>query len=215
VHDLLADQGAVAVVAVAADPCDARDLREAGPGCVGDPDGAADGAAVGAAGFCPAGCAACAAGLDGVEAGALKGRRVSLDEQEVVSLAAAVLFFSRDVLRGPGAGVGAVMVMPSLEGCDLGPPWRLVPDDTVLVERRVLTRCGILGYPFPVAAVASWLSLKTDAIMLRDKPKDAYDVVWLIDALGPGRTAGRIAASPLLRLRHKHESDHSEIEVYT
>jgi hypothetical protein len=45
----------------------------------------------------------------------------------------------------------------------------LVPDDTVLVERRVLTRCGILGYPFPVAAVASWLSLKTDAIMLRDK----------------------------------------------
>ncbi|CAN5876938.1 hypothetical protein BH20ACT7_BH20ACT7_16070 [soil metagenome] len=34
-------------------------------------------------------------------------------------------------------------------------------------------------------AGTSWLCLKADAIMRRDKPKDAYDVVWLINALGP------------------------------
>jgi hypothetical protein len=74
----------------------------------------------------------------------------------------------------------------------------LVPYDTVLVERRVPTSRGMLGYEFPVAGLASWLSLKTDAIMRRDKPKDAYDVVWLIDALGPEEAAKRVAMSPLL-----------------
>lgn len=74
----------------------------------------------------------------------------------------------------------------------------LVPADTVLVERRVLTSRGMLGYEFPVAGPASWLCLKADAIMRRDKPKDAYDVVWLIDALGPAEAAVRISESPLL-----------------
>ncbi|MCL2583814.1 MAG: nucleotidyl transferase AbiEii/AbiGii toxin family protein [Streptosporangiales bacterium] len=74
----------------------------------------------------------------------------------------------------------------------------LVPSDTVTVERRVGTSRGMLGYEFPVAGPASWLSLKTDAIMRRDKPKDAYDVVWLLNALGPDEVAKRIAESPLL-----------------
>jgi hypothetical protein len=56
----------------------------------------------------------------------------------------------------------------------------------------------MLSYEFPVAGMASWLCLKADAIMRRDKPKDAYDVVWLIDALGPDHAADIIAASPLL-----------------
>lgn len=43
----------------------------------------------------------------------------------------------------------------------------------------------MLGYEFPIAGLAPWLCLKADAIMRRDKPKDAYDVVWLLDALGP------------------------------
>ena len=47
-------------------------------------------------------------------------------------------------------------------------------------------------------AVDTWLCLKADAIMRRDKPKDAYDVVWLIDALGPAEAAARISESPLL-----------------
>lgn len=74
----------------------------------------------------------------------------------------------------------------------------LVPLDTMTVERRVSTSRGMLGYEFPVAGPASWLSLKADAIMRRDKPKDAYDVVWLLNALGPDAVAKRIAESPLL-----------------
>jgi hypothetical protein len=74
----------------------------------------------------------------------------------------------------------------------------LVPDDTVTVQRRVETRQGMLTYEFPVAGMASWLCLKADAIMRRAKPKDAYDVVWLIDALGPDLAADKIAASPVL-----------------
>jgi hypothetical protein len=68
----------------------------------------------------------------------------------------------------------------------------------VHVERRVMTSDGMLGYEFPVAGLASWLSLKADAIMRRRKPKDAYDVVWLLDALGPTAAAGLTGGSPLL-----------------
>lgn len=74
----------------------------------------------------------------------------------------------------------------------------LVPQDTEVVERRVETSRGMLGYEFPVAGLASWLCLKADAIMRRDKPKDAYDVVWLINAIGPVQAARRIAESALL-----------------
>lgn len=74
----------------------------------------------------------------------------------------------------------------------------LVPRDTVYVERRVMTSDGMLAYEFPVAGLAAWLCLKTDAIMRRRKPKDAYDVVWLLNALGPEEAAARISDSPLL-----------------
>ncbi len=75
---------------------------------------------------------------------------------------------------------------------------RLVPADTVIVERSVETSRGVLRYEFPVAGLTSWLCLKADAIMRRDKPKDAYDVVWVITALGPEAAAALVAASPLL-----------------
>lgn len=81
----------------------------------------------------------------------------------------------------------------------------LVPEDTITVQRRVETRHGMLAYEFPVAGIASWLCLKADAIMRRDKAKDAYDVVWLTDALGPDQAAGKIAASPLLAGRSSAE----------
>jgi len=74
----------------------------------------------------------------------------------------------------------------------------LVPDDTVVVSRRVETAGGGLTYEFPVAGLTSWLCLKTDAIMRRDKPKDAYDVVWVLDALGPESACEMVATSPLL-----------------
>lgn len=73
----------------------------------------------------------------------------------------------------------------------------LVTDDTIIVERVVETSRGRLRYEFPVAGVASWLCLKSDAIMRRDKPKDAYDIVWLIVGLDPAVVAERVRASPL------------------
>ena len=57
---------------------------------------------------------------------------------------------------------------------------------------------GGLTYEFPVAGLASWLCLKSDAIMRREKFKDAYDVVWVFDALGPDAASEMVAASPLL-----------------
>jgi len=74
----------------------------------------------------------------------------------------------------------------------------LVAPDTVTIERTVDTIRGRLLYEFPVAGIASWLCLKADAIMRRDKPKDAYDVVWLISALGPQAAAQQVLSSPLL-----------------
>ncbi len=74
----------------------------------------------------------------------------------------------------------------------------LVPDDTVTILRRVETTSGGLTYEFPVAGLASWLCLKSDAIMRREKFKDAYDVVWVFDALGPDAASEMVAASPLL-----------------
>lgn len=41
--------------------------------------------------------------------------------------------------------------------------------------------------------------------MRRDKPKDAYDVVWLLDALGPGQASELIATSPLLTGEYANE----------
>lgn len=73
----------------------------------------------------------------------------------------------------------------------------LVVDDTVMVDRMVETSEGRLRFEFPVSGVASWLCLKSDAIMRRAKSKDSYDVVWLIAGLGPGEAAGRVRDSRL------------------
>ncbi|MFZ2056043.1 MAG: hypothetical protein WAV54_01355 [Acidimicrobiales bacterium] len=81
-------------------------------------------------------------------------------------------------------------------GLQLG---HLVPRDTITINRRVRTASGDVTYPFPVADVTSWLCLKSDAIVLRDKAKDAFDVTWVIDGIGPEMVAARIAASSLLR----------------
>jgi hypothetical protein len=89
---------------------------------------------------------------------------------------------------GPGREITALAI-------GLG---HLVPVDTVFIPRRVEASGGSLTYEFPVAGLASWLCLKSDAIMRRNKPKDAYDMVWLIDALGPEVAAEQIATSPLL-----------------
>jgi len=74
----------------------------------------------------------------------------------------------------------------------------LVPQDTITIDRRVESAEGELTFEFPVAGLASWLCLKSDALMRRNKPKDAYDIVWTLDALGPDEASARVAGSPLL-----------------
>ena len=89
---------------------------------------------------------------------------------------------------GPGGEITALAVGSG----------HLVPDDTITISRRVETASGGLTYQFPVAGLTSWLCLKSDAIMRRDKFKDAYDVVWVLNALGPDAASEMVAASPLL-----------------
>lgn len=74
----------------------------------------------------------------------------------------------------------------------------LVAHDTVSINRRVESAEGELTFDFPVAGLASWLCLKSDALMRRNKPKDAYDIVWTLDALGTDDAGSRVADSPLL-----------------
>lgn len=89
---------------------------------------------------------------------------------------------------GPNNEISALAI-----GCG-----HLVPPDTILVPRRVETSRGGITFDFPVSGLTSWLCMKSDAIMLRDKPKDSYDVVWTIAALGPEQAAAMVAGSSLL-----------------
>lgn len=74
----------------------------------------------------------------------------------------------------------------------------LVHMDRTAVERDVQTRDGRFpNFRFPIAGVASWLALKADAIARRDEAKDAYDVVWLLQCLGPEKAAEMVSTSPL------------------
>jgi hypothetical protein len=87
----LADQRAVGVVAVAADPGDPADVREVDAPRVGAPEGAADDPAVGTVQLRVVRLER-ALFLDGVEGGPLEGWLVPFHEQEVVRFPVAVLF---------------------------------------------------------------------------------------------------------------------------
>lgn len=67
------------------------------------------------------------------------------------------------------------------------------------------TRGPLPDYTLPVAGLASWLALKTDAIGVRDRTKDAYDVVWLLRCLGVEEAARRVMASPLWDSEHAEQ----------
>lgn len=88
-------------------------------------------------------------------------------------------------------------------GLDFG---HLVHIDRAKVARTVETRDGTLpDFAFPIAGIASWLALKVDALDKRDKSKDAYDVVWLLECLGPREAAQRTDASALWTSAHRDD----------
>jgi len=100
----------------------------------------------------------------------------------------------------PAARVNAELNLGPITACaiDYG---HLVPLDTERLTKRVRAIDGEMDFTFPVAGVTSWLCLKSAAITNRRAPKDAYDIVWLLNALNPGDVAGRIADSEVARQR--------------
>ena len=72
--------------------------------------------------------------------------------------------------------------------------------DLIQVEREVLLLSGaVTSVRFNVANLAPFVALKADAHLDRDKPKDAYDLVYVIRWWPDGveRAAGAVAASPV------------------
>ena len=71
----------------------------------------------------------------------------------------------------------------------------LITDDFVAVAREVELPNGMgkQTMDLNVTGIAAFLAAKADALRQRDKPKDAYDVVWLLEAW-PGGPSGAAAA---------------------
>jgi hypothetical protein len=75
-----------------------------------------------------------------------------------------------------------------------------ISDDIRLVEREVdlPDGAGRISYQFGVTGLTGFLVAKTGALAERDKPKDAYDIVWLLEAWpgGPKQAARTVRDSP-------------------
>ena len=59
--------------------------------------------------------------------------------------------------------------------------------DAQIVERDVALpdSAGIVRQSFRVTGIVGFLVAKVRALVGRDKPKDAYDIVWLLEAWPP------------------------------
>lgn len=72
---------------------------------------------------------------------------------------------------------------------------RLLVADVERVVRRVALPAGKgeIEFTFNVTGPIAFLVAKTDALIHRDKPKDAYDIVWLIENWPDGPSAAAAA----------------------
>jgi hypothetical protein len=77
---------------------------------------------------------------------------------------------------------------------------QVIGDDVVVVSREVVLPGdgGRTAFDFRVTGVLGFLVAKVGALVGRDKPKDAYDIVWLVENVegGPAAAAAAITASP-------------------
>ncbi len=75
-----------------------------------------------------------------------------------------------------------------------------ISDDIRVIEREVdlPDAAGRISYQFRVTGLTGFLVAKTGALTERDKPKDAYDIVWLLEAWpgGPRQAAQAVRDSP-------------------
>jgi Nucleotidyl transferase AbiEii toxin, Type IV TA system len=80
----------------------------------------------------------------------------------------------------------------------------LISRDVVVVTREVELPAGMgkQTMELRVTGVAAFLAAKADALRQRDKPKDAYDVVWLLEAWpdGPSGAAAAVCTSSVFGL---------------
>lgn len=76
----------------------------------------------------------------------------------------------------------------------------VIGDDVVVVAREIdlPDGGGRMTFDFRVTGVLGFLVAKSGALVGRDKPKDAYDIVWLVENFegGPQGVAVAIATSP-------------------
>jgi hypothetical protein len=79
----------------------------------------------------------------------------------------------------------------------------LLTTDVEVVTRRVTLpgNKGMLDAELLVTGPLAFLAAKADALQLRDKPKDAYDIVWLIESWpgGPAAAAASFARRQAFR----------------
>jgi hypothetical protein len=82
--------------------------------------------------------------------------------------------------------------------------------DVVDVEREVILPddAGRTTWTFRVTGLVGFLVAKTAALVGRDKPKDAYDIVWLLESWqdGPEGAAAAVQGSGLTGSRDVIES---------
>jgi len=78
-----------------------------------------------------------------------------------------------------------------------------ISDDIRIVEREVdlPDGAGRISYQFRVTGLTGFLVAKIGALTERDKPKDAYDIVWLLESWpgGPRQAAQAVLDSPAYR----------------
>lgn len=76
----------------------------------------------------------------------------------------------------------------------------VLTDDVVVVSREVdlPEHAGRTTFEFRVTGLVGFIVAKVGALIGRDRPKDAYDIVWLVENWegGPEGAAATIAASP-------------------
>jgi hypothetical protein len=81
---------------------------------------------------------------------------------------------------------------------------RAIESDAVVVEREVQLpeEGGKTRFAFRVTGALGFLVAKTGALMGRDKPKDAYDIVWIVENWdgGPAGVAEAIKGSDAIGL---------------
>jgi len=76
----------------------------------------------------------------------------------------------------------------------------ILTEDVISVQREAILPNdeGRINFTFRVTGVLGFLIAKTGALLGRDKPKDAYDIVWILENWdgGPTVAASVVASSP-------------------